>query len=238
MTHGEPLFELEDVQRHHSAADGGFTLHIPHLTIAAGERVVVLGPSGSGKSTLLDLLAFLAAPAVGGRFTCCFGEVRHDIAAAWRGPRGRLDALRARHIGYILQTGGLLPYLSVRENILLSRRLLHLDLPGPLPALTETLGISALLGRRPAQLSAGQRQRVAVARALAHTPALVLADEPTAALDAGLALAVADTMVEASRELGAALVVVTHDQAIADRLGGRIVRCRPDHRIASSTLEA
>ncbi|MGD0106627.1 MAG: ATP-binding cassette domain-containing protein [Rhodopila sp.] len=232
------LLALADVERRHRAADGGFTLHIPHLTVAAGERLVVLGPSGSGKSTLLDLLAFLAAPEPGGHFMLCVAGQRHDIAAAWRRARAGLNALRARHIGYVLQTGGLLPYLTVRENILLSRRLLRLSLPGPLLPVADTLGIMTLLQRHPSQLSVGQRQRVAIARALAHQPALVLADEPTAALDARMALGVADILVAATASVGSALVVVTHDQAIAARIGGRTIACRPGDAAASATLEA
>jgi putative ABC transport system ATP-binding protein len=232
------LLRLTGIERRHRAADGGFVLRVPHLTVAAGERVVVLGPSGSGKSTLLDLLAFLAAPEPGGEFALCVAGHRHDIAAAWRRARASLNALRARHIGYVLQTGGLLPYLTVRENILLSRRLLRLSVPGPLLPLADTLGIMTLLHRRPSQLSVGQRQRVAIARALAHQPALVLADEPTAALDANMALGVADILVAATASAGSALVVVTHDQAIAARIGGRTIACRPSGAAASATLEA
>jgi putative ABC transport system ATP-binding protein len=231
------LLALCDVERHYQADDGGFTLRIPRLRIAAGERLVVLGPSGSGKSTLLDLLAFLAGPTHAGLFTLSVGQMRHDIAQAWRGPARALVDLRARHIGYVLQTGGLLPYLSVAENILLSRRLLRLPGTGKVSVLAETLGISGLLRRRPAELSVGQRQRVAVARALAHEPALVLADEPTAALDAGLALTVADALSSTCAALGAALVVVTHDQVIAARIGGRVLTCRPDRRDSSATVE-
>lgn len=231
------LLALTGIERHYRAVGGGFTLRIPHLHVAPGERVVVIGPSGSGKSTLLDLLAFLAVPEPGGRFIFRAGATDHDILAAWNGRRDTLNGLRARHIGYVLQTGGLLPYLSVRENILLSRRLLRLEIPGPLPRLADALGIAPLLKRHPAELSVGQRQRVAIARALAHMPALVLADEPTAALDAGMALAAVDTMVAAAEAVGAALVVVTHDHAIATRIGGRTIACRPDGDVASATLE-
>jgi putative ABC transport system ATP-binding protein len=235
---GRLLLALDGIERHYGAVGGGFTLRIPRLHIAPGERVVVIGPSGSGKSTLLDMLAFLAAPVPGGTFLFQAGGAEHDILAAWGGKRAELNRLRARYIGYVLQTGGLLPYLSVRENILLSRRLLRLAIPGPLARLTEALGIESLLKRHPSALSVGQRQRVAIARALAHGPALLLADEPTAALDAGMALVAADTIVAGVEAVGAALVVVTHDQAIATRIGGRTIACRPDGAVASATLEA
>jgi putative ABC transport system ATP-binding protein len=229
---------LNGIERQYGSASGGFALRVPDLRIAAGECIVVLGPSGSGKSTLLDLLAFLATPEPHGRFTFSPKEGTHDILAAWDGRRYLLKTLRARHIGYVLQSGGLLPYLTVRENILLGRRLLRQDIPGPLLRLADDLSIAALLNRHPDALSVGQRQRVAIARALAHQPALVLADEPTAALDATIALTAADTLVAGAASVGAALVVVTHDKAIAARIGGRTVACRPYDDVAAATVEA
>ncbi len=227
--HQAPLLELRDVTRIHRAADGGFAFHVPELTVAAGEHVVVVGQSGSGKSTLLDLVALLAAPDTAGRFILDPGDGPMDVAALWaKGDRNSLTRLRARYVGYVLQTGGLLPYLSVRENILLARRLLGLAVPGPLANLAAAVGLANLLDRLPAQLSVGQRQRAAVARALAHEPRLLLADEPTAALDPGLAGQVMEALLAASASIGAALVLVTHDMALATRVGGRILRCEVD----------
>lgn len=222
------MLELADVVRRYGAEGEGFTLRVPHFTVAPGERVVVIGPSGSGKSTLLDLLALLVPPDAAGRFMLCVGDESHDVAAAWVRTRSALARIRARHIGYVLQTGGLLPYLSVAENIRLSARLLGHPAAGHVGTLAEQFDIGALMRRYPAQLSVGQRQRVAVARALSHRPALVLADEPTAALDTRLAQVVAGALAEASSAAGAALVVVTHDMAVAERIGGRRVACRPD----------
>jgi putative ABC transport system ATP-binding protein len=229
------LLEMEDVSRTYRGSGGGFTLFIPQLTVAPGEIIVIVGPSGSGKSTLLDLLAFLAAPDLSRRFRFRpdAGE-GHEIAALWRRSPARLNGLRGRYIGYVLQTGGLLPYLNVRENLLLPCRLLH-SAPH-IDDLAQVLGIGGHMKRRPDQLSIGQRQRVAIARALAHAPALVLADEPTAALDAGLAMVVADAMVEAARRVGSALIVVTHDVAVADRVGGRRIVCRPDPASRTATV--
>jgi len=197
--------------------------------VAAGERVVVVGQSGSGKSTLLDLVALLAAPDTAGHFILDPGDGPMDVAALWaKGDRNSLTRLRARNVGYVLQTGGLLPYLSVRENILLARRLLGLAVPGPLANLAAAVGLTNLLDRLPAQLSVGQRQRAAVARALAHEPRLLLADEPTAALDPGLAGQVMEALLSATANIGAALVLVTHDMALATRVGGRTLRCEVD----------
>ena len=232
---------MRDVERRYRSEDGEFVLLVPALDVAPGECLSVLGPSGSGKSTLLDLLALLAAPERASAFTLAAGGRNHDVAALWQhGRRGDLTALRARHVGYVLQTGGLLPYLTVRGNILLTRRLLRLPGEGPLLALAERLELRHLLGRTPDQLSVGQRQRVAVARALAHGPGLLLADEPTAALDTALAGTVVDALLDASALVGAALVLVTHDENLAARLPGRTWRCRParDGRVASATLGA
>ena len=224
-----PLLELRDVTRIHRSADGGFAFHVPELSVAAGEHVVVVGQSGSGKSTLLDLVALLAAPDKAGRFFLDAGGGPMDVAALWaEGDHKSLTRLRAQNVGYVLQTGGLLPYLSVGENILLARRLLGLAIPGPLASLAAAVGLTNLLDRRPAQLSVGQRQRAAVARALAHEPRLLLADEPTAALDPGLAAQVMDVLLSASATIGAALILVTHDMALASRVGGRILRCEID----------
>ncbi|MGO8869621.1 MAG: ABC transporter ATP-binding protein [Alphaproteobacteria bacterium] len=234
------LLELVGVERRYRAADGGFRLSIPSLSVEPGERIVLIGPSGSGKSTLLDLLAFLAAPDRAERFVLRADGMEHDVASCWaQGDLGRLTWLRARHLGYVMQTGGLLPYLSVGENILLSRRLLDMPVPGPAEELVAAVEIAELWRRRPAQLSIGQRQRVAVVRALAHRPLLILADEPTAALEGTLALKLVDVLVAMTERVGAALIMVTHEEAVAVRARGRTLRCRPqpDALPATSVLE-
>jgi len=201
---------------------GGLTVAIDHLRLGAGSRTALVGPSGCGKSTALDLLAATLRPDRVEELTVADG----DLAALWRaGASGALTAWRARRIGYVLQTGGLLGSLSVAENIRLSRRLLGLPGWGSATAVVERLGLSRLLQRRPAQLSIGERQRVAVARALAHDPAVVLADEPTAALDPALAEEVMTLLSELALEQGTTLLVVTHDAELAAGAGITIVRC-------------
>ena len=150
-----------------------------------------------------------------------------DVAALWG--RRRLDELgrlRARHFGYVLQTGGLLPFLSVRSNIALTQRILGYEDRGRIEDLARRLDIAELLEARPAKLSVGQRQRVAIARALAHRPALVLADEPTASLDPVNADAVMDLFMELISSVGSALVLVTHDAGQATRFAVPIVEAR------------
>jgi putative ABC transport system ATP-binding protein len=148
----------------------------------------------------------------------------YDIGAYWReGATDLLTDLRSRYIGYVLQTGGLLPYLTVRENINLSRRLLHLPLDGKADSLAEKLGIADQLDKLPAMLSVGQRQRAAVARALAHQPVILIADEPTAAVDPINAERIVALLAGLADELGVTLLIATHAHALVQRLGLTLV---------------
>lgn len=195
----------------------GYRLVVPALDVRAGEKVLITGPSGSGKSTFLDLLGMVLQPDGAEQFlftpetVAAGGNARPlDIASAWKSGRLEELALWRRSVGYVLQTGGLLPFLTVRENIETPRRLLGLQSNDSVVALAEKLGIALLLHKHPAQLSVGERQRAAIARALAAEPALVLADEPTAALDPLNAEAVLGMFSNMVSELGVTLVLVTH----------------------------
>ena len=147
-----------------------------------------------------------------------------DIRALWLDTAAdELGTLRSRHIGYVLQYGGLLPYLSVRENIELSRRLLGLPATDVAAELAGKLGIVAQLDKLPDALSVGQRQRAAIARALAHEPGIVLADEPTAALDPANAERIFELLIGLTEALGVTLIVATHAHALARDAGLTIV---------------
>ncbi|GAB5346708.1 MULTISPECIES: ABC transporter ATP-binding protein [Pseudomonas] len=204
-----------------------YSLVIPALTLRAGEQLAIVGPSGCGKSTLLDLLALVLAPDQVGQFV--FNQV--DIGGLWRGDQhSTLAGLRSRHLGYVLQTGGLLGFLDVRGNIALSRQLLGLKDDGSVARLAEQLEISDQLAKKPAALSVGQRQRVSCARALAHAPQLVLADEPTASLDPLNAERVMQALLAQALEHRAACVIATHDEPLARASGLQVRRitCRRD----------
>ncbi len=184
------------------------------VRIEGGAGVAVMGRSGSGKSTLLGLLAALAVPTEGS--VTIGGET---ISALSEPDRVRF---RRRSLGMVYQTDNLLPYLTVEENVALQLAICRPDRrhdagddAPDLPALLARLGIARLARRLPDELSGGERQRVAVARAVVHRPRVLLADEPTGALDAASARIVAELLVEVHREIGATLVVVTHDPAIA-----------------------
>jgi putative ABC transport system ATP-binding protein len=197
---------------------GTFELEVPRLDVHAGDQLALVAPSGSGKSTLLDLLAFTLRHDHAERFTFTSGGEEMDLCLAV-GRRRDLALLRAGAVGYVLQSGGLIPYLTVAENVALPLRVSGRKGRNRVSALCERLGIAELTSRRPRELSAGERQRVAFARALVHGPSLILADEPTAALDtenADLAMAL---LLEATREQHAAIVVATHNIAHLGRFG-------------------
>ncbi|HEC15407.1 MAG TPA: ATP-binding cassette domain-containing protein [Sedimenticola sp.] len=215
------IFSLRGVTKTWAAPDEEFQLSIPRLDIKAGQRIAVLGQSGCGKSTLLDILAMTLEPTTSKafRFEPETGNST-DIHEAWSSRRmDRLAGLRGRHIGYVLQTGGLLPFITVRENIELPRRLCGLPVNGVPRALAERLKIGDQLEKLPATLSVGQRQRVAVARALSHEPSVVLADEPTASLDPHTAAEVMELFVELAAQRNITLLVASHDWARVTELG-------------------
>ena len=191
--------------------------------IFPGARIALTGPSGSGKSTLLHLLAGLDEPTLG---TVSWPEI---------GPR---DTLRPGRVAVVFQGPSLLPPLTVVENValplLLAGRTEAEALTGATAAL-ERLDLLELEAKLPEEISGGQAQRVAVARALAGAPVLLLADEPTGQLDHDNAAAVADVLEDAARHSGAALVLATHDLEVAERLPERWVM--RDGRLAFSTSE-
>lgn len=214
-----PMILVEGLLKIRSQSDSVFELQVPHFSVLPGQMVAVTGESGCGKSTLLDILAMVMEPAKTSRFEITPGDAGpvHNVAALWeRGDESALAALRRDFFGYVLQTGGLLPFLSVRENIRLPIRVKGSeDSPQRVEALAKRLGVEQCLDRSPSSLSIGQRQRVAILRALAHSPRLVLADEPTAAVDKTRARIIMDDMRSLAAEENVAVVVVTHDVELA-----------------------
>jgi putative ABC transport system ATP-binding protein len=212
---------LRGVTKCYAAAGTEFQLLIPRLDIRPGAKLAFVGESGSGKSTLLELLSMILQPSKCEMFSfqpLASGQ-SHDICAAWAvADTDTLTDLRSRHIGYVLQNGGLIPYLTVRENIELSRRLLALPFEDCASQWAQKLGIGEQLDKLPATLSVGQRQRVAIARALVHEPSVVIADEPTAAIDPLNAEHIMRLLTALADELGVALIVATHALDLAQRM--------------------
>jgi putative ABC transport system ATP-binding protein len=222
-----PLLALEEVEVRRGAS---FRMLVRHLAVEPGEAVAVVGASGSGKSTCLDVMAGILRPSRAGRFEVRAGGegAPVSVAALWEEPHQQcLRELRGRVLGYVLQTGGLIPFLSIEENVELPLRRVGRRDPERVRTLLKLLGLADLGPRKPREVSIGQRQRVAVARALAHRPALVLADEPTASLDPDTATEVMTLLAATARHEGAALVMVTHDRELAERHGLRIATCAP-----------
>lgn len=219
------VFQLNSVTKNWSG-EHGFELTVPELTIRQGEQVALVGFSGCGKSTLLDLLAMILQPDSAGEFAFFTAkDKRLDVAETWQ--RKNLDRLaqaRLRYIGYVLQTGGLLPFLSVYDNIALSRYGLGLQEHNAVKSVAENLGIDRHLDKFPAQLSVGERQRVSIARAMAHEPSVVIADEPTASLDPINAEEIMGLFTRLTEEKGVTLVVATHEWDRVEELGFRRVK--------------
>lgn len=216
---GGVAVELVVVGRRYQAPGGTVAaLDGVTLSILRGESVAVTGPSGCGKSTLLGLIAGLDVPTTG---TVTIGDrVISSMDAEERARARRHD------LGLVFQSDNLLPYLTATENV--SAQIALDDRVGAYARSVEMLVASGLAGEvdaLPDQLSGGQRQRVAVARALAHHPKLIVADEPTGSLDPQNATAVVDLLLSAQRASGATLVLVTHEASVADRLQ-RVVSLR------------
>jgi putative ABC transport system ATP-binding protein len=197
------------VVEHRTVAGPLRALDCPEFVVAGGSSVAIMGPSGCGKSTLLGVLAGLALPTTG---SVTIGET--EITSLSESDR---VAFRKDAIGVVYQADNLLPFLTVFENIQLQLALRGdtEDVENRITHLLDRLGLSGLGERLPDQLSGGQRQRVAIARAIIHQPAVILADEPTGALDEENAAAVVQLLLEAYQHLGSTLVVVTHEPTVA-----------------------
>lgn len=213
--------ELRDVSKSYPGTVPIPVLRAASLRVERGETVALVGPSGSGKSTLLNLLGTLDTPDSGSVFLCGQDVTRLDAQG--------LARVRNRDLGFIFQSHHLLPQCSVLENVLLPT-LANL---GHSPAqaeerarrLLDRVGLGPRLDHLPGQLSGGERQRAAVVRALIQSPQVVLADEPTGALDRANAESLGRLLVDLNREEGMALVVVTHSLELAHQMS-RIVELK------------
>lgn len=222
----------EGVEKRFVSAEGALTIRIERLTVEPGQAALLLGASGSGKSTALALVGGVMAPSVAERLEVATPDGVVDVGAAWRAGSDReLRALHARDVGFVLQTGGLIPFLTLRENIAEAARLA--DLAGgarrvrPVEEVADLLGIGAALDLMPRQASVGQRQRAALARAVVHGPAILLADEPSAALDFANADAADRLILDCVERFGVAALIATHRP---DRPHWRDTP-RADHRV-------
>ncbi|PYJ56929.1 MAG: ABC transporter [Verrucomicrobia bacterium] len=225
------LLRLTEVSKRYESPTGAEAVSVLRdisIEIGRTESVAVVGPSGSGKSTLLNIIGTLDRPTS--------GQVLLDGQDLSRIDDIKIAAVRNRQIGFVFQAHHLLPQCTVLENVLVptlanNDAALRNGAGERAKRLLDKVGLGARLTHRPGQLSGGERQRVAVVRALINQPKLLLADEPTGALDRASAQNLADLLVQLNREEGVTLVVVTHALDLAKRMG-RVLELR-DGRLAS-----
>ncbi|KIQ96779.1 ABC transporter ATP-binding protein [Lysobacter sp. A03] len=185
------------------------------FTIDSGDAIAIVGASGSGKSTLLSLMAGLDTPSS--------GEVELDGEALSTLDEDGRARVRGEKVGFVFQNFQLLPSLTALENVMLPLELRgDRDAEGPARAILEQVGLGARLGHYPRQLSGGEQQRVALARAFVTRPSLLFADEPTGNLDSRTGQAIIELLFELNAQAGTTLVLVTHDDHLADRCGRRL----------------
>lgn len=216
MSNADSTIVLETRNLHRTYREGDLVVPVLkgiNLTIEKGEMVAIVGASGSGKSSLLQLMGGLDKPTDGEVWLA--GQLLSTQSEAARGK------LRNSHLGFVYQAHHLLPEFSALDNVampLLIRRLPLVEAHARARKLLEAVGLAARAEHRPGELSGGERQRVAIARALVTEPAVVLADEPTGNLDSHSSDSIFNAMVSLNQRFGTAIVLVTHDNQLAQRM--------------------
>ena len=216
MSNDTPLLQLKNISREFPSAEGGVPLRVLRglsMEVARGESIAVVGPSGCGKSTLLNLIGTLDQPTDG-----AIAFDGRDLIAL---NDDELALLRNREMGFIFQSHHLLPQCTVMENVLIPT-LAHgratADDEERARRLLDRVGLGERLSHRPGQLAGGERQRVAVVRALINEPQLLLADEPTGALDQATADQLGQLLVELNAEENVTLITVTHSEKLSAQM--------------------
>jgi len=231
---GRPLVELQGISKHFGEGETRVdALRDVSLDIYPGEVVALLGPSGSGKTTLLNVIGCIIVPSSGSMALDGEDVIRDGV---WL--RSNLRRLRLDKIGFIFQFHNLIPFLNAIDNVALVLQLAGVEIAaarGRAGELLEYLEVGHRRDAMPANLSGGEAQRVAIARALANRPRIILADEPTAALDSKRAGIVMDLLRKVAVDQDAAIIAVTHDEKIFDRFD-RIFSLR-DGRLERESAE-
>ena len=214
------LYRVQGVERHLFDGQRRTQIRLDRLELRAGRSYALCGPSGIGKTTALEMLALARKPDIEGSMSLHIAGGRIDPNRLRRDKgEDSIADLRSRAFGYVVQTAHLFPYLTVRENITLAQRISGYADTAHVEALMAQLQIATIQGSMPSQLSGGQRQRVCIARALAHRPSVILADEPTSAVDQEMAAAIMNLLTDFARSEQAALLVITHNVMLVERFG-------------------
>lgn len=211
--------QLDHVARHYTLGDSTIrAVDDVSLSVPTGEFLALLGSSGSGKSTLLNLIAGLDRPTAGAVITN--GQDLSQVSSL------ELARYRRQTVGMVFQSFNLLPRMTLEENVELPLRLAEVDRQDRATRVREALervGLAQRVGHRPSELSGGEQQRAAIARALVNSPRILLADEPTGNLDSSTGESVLALLGEVQKTLGMTIVMVTHERSLAERFADRLV---------------
>ncbi|MFK5969775.1 MAG: ATP-binding cassette domain-containing protein [Candidatus Marithrix sp.] len=229
------LLNIIEMQKKREQGGVSFELNVPKFSLQRGQFVAIVGASGCGKSSLLDMLALVLRPNRCKEFLISNSTETMDITEIWN-HEAKLAAIRRNIFGYVLQTGGLLPFLTVERNISLPIKVKQSGYSvADIYKLAEKMGIENILPKKPQFLSGGQRQRVAILRAMAHKPDIILADEPTAAVDKENAHIIVKNFYELAKEIGTTIVMVTHDYDLVSELADITYTFNVSHESAIKT---
>ncbi len=207
-----PVLSIAQLALERGRNDQVFRIDVPKLELMPGEIVAIVGPSGCGKSTLLETIGLLLDARHAERFFIDDIDIRASMGLSQAKREALWARIRQHGLGFVPQTGGLLPFLNVWQNICLPVQMSGGNTVDPIVhLLIRRLNLETLLSRMPRELSIGERQRVSFVRSLARRPTLLLADEPTAALDPGLSQELFALIVEIARQENIATLIVTHE---------------------------
>ncbi|HRD77789.1 MAG TPA: ABC transporter ATP-binding protein [Hyphomicrobiaceae bacterium] len=221
------VLEVKGLKKRREQVGSAFELRVPEFRLEAGRFYGVVGQSGSGKSTLLDMLALVMRPTSAERYMMADPRSGRssDVSQLWAASDERaLAEIRKTMCGYVLQSGGLIGFLTVRQNLEMPFQLIgRVPDTARIETMAERFGIGTQLDKKPRHLSGGQRQRVAILRALMLEPPLVLADEPTAAVDQVRARQIAAEFRSLAQEAQSTIVMVSHDRELLESVADRII---------------